>query len=86
MISQTLDDCVLLLGCGAQGHTEVGIVLGATGMKGHESLETGIHGLEPSWGITLGARAWLPRPGEQGLAWLAPTASKDCPALISWQS
>lgn len=40
MMSQTLDDYVLLLDCGVQGLTEVGIVQGATSMKGHESLET----------------------------------------------
>lgn len=56
-MSQTLDDCVLLLGRGVQGLTEVGIVQEATGMEGHASLETGSHGLQPSWGITLGAGA-----------------------------
>lgn len=56
-MSQTLDDYILLLGCGVQGLTEVGIVQGATGMEGHESLETGSHGLPPSWGITPGAGA-----------------------------
>lgn len=39
MMSQILDDCVLLLGCGVQGFTEVGIVQGVTGMEGHKSLE-----------------------------------------------
>lgn len=82
MMSQTLDDYVLLLGCGLQGLTEVGIVQGTTGMEGHDSLETGSHGLQPSWGITLGAGAKAKRAG---LAWLAPTASKACPALITWQ-
>lgn len=57
MMSQTLDDYVLPLGCGLQGLTEVGIVQGATGMEGHDSLETGSHGLQPSWGITRGAGA-----------------------------
>lgn len=57
MMSQTLDDYVLLLDCGVQGLTEVGIVQVATGMERHESVETGSHGLKPSWGITLGAGA-----------------------------
>lgn len=88
MMSQTLDDYVLLLDCGVQGLTEVGIVQAATGMERHESLETGSHGLKPSWGITLGAgtmAANARRGGREGLARFALTASKDCPALISWQ-
>lgn len=77
-MSQTLDDYILLLGCGVQGLTEVGIVQGATGMEGHESLETGSHGLPPSWGITPGAGA--KRGG--GLAWLVRRPRKT--AQPSW--
>lgn len=67
MMSQTRDDCVLLLGCGVQGLTEVGIVQGATGMEGHKSLETGSHGLKPSWGITLGAGAKVAKARRVGV-------------------
>lgn len=69
MMSQTLDDYILLLGCGAQGLTEVGIVQGATGMEGHESLETGSPASRPAGESPRELEPRLPWPGEQGLAW-----------------
>lgn len=76
MMSQTLDDYILLLGCGVQGPTEVGIVQGATGMEGHESLETGSHGLPPSWGITPGAGAKAATAKRAGAGMACPTPRK----------
>lgn len=40
---------------------------GQTGTEGHKSLETGNHGLEPSWGIALGTKAKA-RAGGSGMA------------------
>lgn len=86
MMSQTLDDYVLLLDCGVQGLTEVGIVQVATGMeRDMNPWKQGATASSPAGESPWELEPWLPMPGEGELAGFALTASKDCPALISWQ-
>lgn len=85
MTSQILVDCVLLLGCGVQGFTEVGIVQGMTGMEGHKSLEIESHGLEPSLGITLEAGAKAAKARRVGAGMVCSDSFKrlPCPHLLA---
>lgn len=68
------DDYVLLLDCGVQGLTEVGIVKQRLAWRDMNPWKQGATASNPAGESPWELEPWLPMPGGEGLAWFALTA------------